>query len=49
MQATLDAPGEPSLPVRCTFYAQSYSRILVADRAIHAMPVWVKFRKKVGF
>ena len=31
---TLDAPGEPSVPVRSFFYAQSYFRIFLADQAI---------------
>ncbi len=35
MRRILDAPGEPSLPVRCTFYANNYFRIFLADRAIH--------------
>ena len=35
MRTTLDAPGEPSLPVRCAFYAHSYFRIFLADRAVH--------------
>jgi hypothetical protein len=34
LRATFDAPGEPRLPVRCTYYAQSVYRIFLADRAI---------------
>jgi len=34
LRATLDAPGEPSVPVRCAFYARNHFRIFVADRAI---------------
>jgi hypothetical protein len=35
MRKTVDAPGEPGLPVHCTFYAQNDFRIFIADRAIH--------------
>ena len=34
LRATIAAPGEPRLPVRCTYYAQSWYRIFLADRAI---------------
>jgi hypothetical protein len=31
---TIDAPNEPSVPTRCTFFAQDYFRIFLADQAI---------------
>lgn len=34
LRATFDAPGEPRLPVRCTYYAQNWYKIFLADRAI---------------